>query len=157
VFCGVNPGNGSARAGRPFANPSNRFWEVLHRAGFTPYRVRSEEAHLLLLHGCGLTALVPRPTRSVAELTRQELRDAAPALEKKLEHYKPEVIAFLGKAAYAALSGVTEVSWGRQEERWVGAIVWILPNPSGRNRRFTIDALVASYGELQRELAVRSA
>ncbi|EMH5499772.1 double-stranded uracil-DNA glycosylase, partial [Serratia marcescens] len=35
VFCGINPGLSSAHQGYPFANGSNRFWKVIHQAGFT--------------------------------------------------------------------------------------------------------------------------
>jgi len=38
VFCGINPGKGSAALGLHFANRSNRFWRTLHLAGFTPHR-----------------------------------------------------------------------------------------------------------------------
>jgi TDG/mug DNA glycosylase family protein len=33
-------------------------------------------------------------------------------------------------------------------------MVWILPNPSGLNRSFTLDALVTAYAELHRALSV---
>ena len=35
VFCGINPGLSSAGTGFPFAHPANRFWKVIHQAGFT--------------------------------------------------------------------------------------------------------------------------
>ena len=35
LFCGINPGLWSAAVGRHFARPGNRFWKVLHAAGFT--------------------------------------------------------------------------------------------------------------------------
>src|ERR1051326_9443560 len=36
LFCGINPGLYSAATRHHFARPGNRFWPVLHRAGFTP-------------------------------------------------------------------------------------------------------------------------
>jgi TDG/mug DNA glycosylase family protein len=41
------------------------------------------------------------------------------------------------------------VSWGRQAERFGGAVAWVLPNPSGRNRAFSLDALAAAFRELR--------
>ncbi|XNM68938.1 uracil-DNA glycosylase family protein [Escherichia coli] len=35
LFCGINPGLSSSSLGYPFAHPANRFWKVLHLAGFT--------------------------------------------------------------------------------------------------------------------------
>ena len=35
LFCGINPGLWSAAVGHHFAHPSNRFWKVLHGAGWT--------------------------------------------------------------------------------------------------------------------------
>ncbi len=35
VFCGINPGKSSAHTGFHFAHPGNRFWKVIHQAGFT--------------------------------------------------------------------------------------------------------------------------
>lgn len=58
VFCGMAAGNRSARIGAYYAGRGNRFWEVLHRIGLTPYRLRPEEYPNLLHYGIGLTDLV---------------------------------------------------------------------------------------------------
>ena len=42
--------------------------------------------------------------------------------------------------------------WGRLPDKFAGTTVWILPNPSGLNRSFTLDALVTAYTELHRAL-----
>jgi G:T/U-mismatch repair DNA glycosylase len=36
LFCGINPAMSAAKSGHHFSNRSNRFWKVLHMAGFTP-------------------------------------------------------------------------------------------------------------------------
>jgi hypothetical protein len=36
LFCGINPALSAAKSGHHFSNRSNRFWKVLHMAGFTP-------------------------------------------------------------------------------------------------------------------------
>jgi G:T/U-mismatch repair DNA glycosylase len=38
---------------------------------------------------------------------------------------------------------------GHPADRFGGAKTWVLPNPSGLNRAFNLDALVSSYRELR--------
>jgi TDG/mug DNA glycosylase family protein len=148
LFCGLNPGLTSAAAGHSFANRSNRFWRAIHLAGFTPVQLRPEEDYTLLDYHCGLTTAAPRPTVSAGELSRSEFTAGATALKAKIATYTPRFVAFLGKPAYAAISGRRQLSWGAQAEPFGGAQVWILPNPSGLNRAFQLDALVTAYREL---------
>lgn len=148
VFCGINPSTQAAASGHNFGSVSNRFWPVLHLAGFTPVRLKAQEDRRLLAFGCGITAAAPRPTRCAGELSGRELRSSGEALRAKLEHFRPELIAFLGKAAYEAIGG-DKVDWGRQAARFGGSAVWILPNPSGLNRGFTLSGLVAAYAALR--------
>lgn len=154
VFCGINPGARAAAEGHNFVGRSNRFWRAIHLAGFTPEQISAERDQSLLKYGCGLTTAVARPTRRAGELTRAELVLAAAALERKIKRYAPRTVAFLGKAAYAAIAGRREIEWGRQVALFGGAGVWVLPNPSGLNRGFSLDDLVRAYRELR--LAVAS-
>jgi TDG/mug DNA glycosylase family protein len=149
LFCGINPALSAAHAGHHFSNRSNRFWRALHLAGFTPHQIRPEDDHTILHHGFGLTAAVERPTVKASDLTLNEFRAAADGLERKVGRYHPRILAFLGKPAFAAIFNEKSVTWGRQQVRFGGAEVWVLPNPSGLNRAFTLDALVSSYRELQ--------
>ena len=149
VFCGINPGATAAAAGHSFVSPSNRFWRVLHLAGFTPEQIRPENDASILAYGCGLTAAVARPTRRAGDLSRGELALAGPALERKIAHYAPRFLAFLGKPAFAAMAGRSHIGWGAQPMRFGGAAVWVLPNPSGLNRAFSLEALVQAYRELR--------
>jgi TDG/mug DNA glycosylase family protein len=73
---------------------------------------------------------------------------ARPGLEKKIARYAPGYIAFLGKAACSAIFERRNLSWGRQEMRFGGAGVWVLPNPSGLNRAFDLKRLTSAYSEL---------
>ena len=149
LFCGINPALSAARSGHHFSNRNNRFWRTLHLAGFTPHQIRPEDDHTILRHGCGLTAAVERPTVKASELPHHEFRVAADSLEKKVHQYHPRFLAFLGKPAFAAIFNKKSVAWGRQQVTFGGAEVWVLPNPSGLNRAFTLDALVSAYRELQ--------
>lgn len=149
VFCGINPGVHAAASGHHFAGRGNRFWQTLHLAGFTDRRLRPEDDRLLLSYRCGLTSVVERPTARADELSTAEFLAAAALLEQKIARYRPGCIAFLGKVAYGALAGRTAVAWGRQPETIHGTTVWVLPNPSGRNRAFDLAGLVDAYRALR--------
>ncbi|PVZ52315.1 G/U mismatch-specific DNA glycosylase [Pseudomonas sp. B1(2018)] len=149
IFCGINPGMTAAAQGHHFAGRGNRFWRTLHLAGFTPEQVQSENDRTLLRYQCGLTAVVERPTASADQLSLHEFSAAAAGFEQKIARHAPRFVAFLGKAAYCALSGQREVAWGLQAKTFGNAAVWVLPNPSGRNRAFSLEQLVAAYRELR--------
>src|ERR1700754_833978 len=101
IFCGINPATTAAADGHNFSNRSNRFWRVLHLAGFTPRQLEPEEESQLILYGCGVTAVVARATRTAAQVSRQDYLAALPEFEEKVRKHAPRVLAFLGKAAYA--------------------------------------------------------
>ncbi|MEJ5056623.1 MULTISPECIES: G/U mismatch-specific DNA glycosylase [unclassified Pseudomonas] len=148
IFCGINPGLTAAAQGHHFAGRGNRFWRTLHLSGFTPEEVRPENDQSILQYQCGLTAVVDRPTARADQLSLHEFNAAAAAFEQKITRYAPRFVAFLGKAAYGALSGQRDVAWGLQPKTFGGASVWVLPNPSGRNLAFSLDQLVEAYRQL---------
>jgi TDG/mug DNA glycosylase family protein len=62
-----------------------------------------------------------------------------------VRRWKPRVVAVLGLTAYRQAFGKPKAAQGRQDDRLVGAELWVLPNPSGLNAHETIDSLAASY------------
>ena len=82
-------------------------------------------------------------------MTLEEFKKARPNFEAKIRRYTPRCVAFLGKRAFSAMLDDPTVDWGRHPTRFAGTIAWILPNPSGLNRGFTLDALVKAYSELR--------
>lgn len=151
LFCGINPGMMAAATGHHFAGRGNRFWRVIYLAGFTTEQIAPEQGRELLHFGCGLTTVVSRPTARADQLRREEFTTEAAVFERKVERFAPRFVAFMGKAAWSALSGRRSIVWGRQPEQIESSSVWVLPNPSGRNRAFTLDALVRAYRELHQE------
>ena len=149
LFCGINPALSAAHSGHHFSSGSNRFWRVLFQAGFTPHLIRAVEDRTILDYGYGLTAAVARPTVSAHQVELAEFHASAEILREKVRRFRPQYLAFLGKPALAAILQQKSVVWGRQEMTFEGATVWVLPNPSGLNRAFTLDALVAAYRELR--------
>src|SRR3569833_1434240 len=128
VFCGLNPAATAAASGHNFSAPSNRFWKVLHLSGFTPRPIAAVDERSVLEFGCGVTALVTRPTVRASQASRDEFRAAAAAIEAKITQNHPKAVAFLGKAGFAAIACRSIIAWGRQSEAIGGATVWVLPN-----------------------------
>src|SRR5476651_2356557 len=77
VFCGLNPGVDAAVAGHHFLGRGNRFWPVLHLAGFTPQQIAPQDDRSVLQYGVGLTAAVGRATRRAEEIRADEFADSA--------------------------------------------------------------------------------
>lgn len=145
LFCGINPSLYSAAVGHHFARPGNRFWPVLHKAGFTERQLSPDEDRKLLLYGYGITNIVDRATARADELSADELLKGAVTLRKKLKRFRPKVLAVLGKGAFEIGFQQARVDWGPQKELLEETVVWVLPNPSGLNANFQIPELVRMY------------
>jgi double-stranded uracil-DNA glycosylase len=165
LFVGINPGFASARAGHHFANPANPFWRLLHESGLVARRLTPVEERALLDHGLGLTNLVPRATGGVADLTRDDLERGRQALVRKIQRYRPRAVVFVGLTAYAAFErrrrprtitpsqvARRRIRCGEQPDRFAGARVFVVPNPSGRNAHFTRLEMRAAFRRVARAL-----
>ncbi|HET6340015.1 MAG TPA: G/U mismatch-specific DNA glycosylase [Polyangiales bacterium] len=149
IFCGINRPPSAEVAGHNFSSSSNRFWTVLYRAGFTDVLLQPHDERRLLDYGYGVTAVVNRATSKAADVSPHEFKDARLEFEVRMRRHAPRALAFLGKRAFAAMMNLTNVEWGLQRTRFAGATTWILPNPSGLNRSFTLNALVRAYTEFR--------
>lgn len=148
LFCGINPSLYSAAVGHHFARPGNRFWRSLHVAGFTERLLAPSEDRDLLHFGYGLTNIVERATARADELDAEELIVGQQQLSAKVQQYQPKFLAILGIGAYRTAFNRPKAVMGKQEEAWHGAIVWVLPNPSGLNAHYQLEDLKRVYGEL---------
>jgi len=81
------------------------------------------------------------------ELTRDELREGALELEKKVAEWRPGVVAIVGLTAYRQGFARPKATAGRQPERLAGSELWVVPNPSGLNAHDTVATLAAAYAE----------
>ena len=149
LFCGINPGLYTAAVQQHFGRPGNRFWPVLHGAGFTPRQFHPSEQLELLPLGYGITNIVARATAAADELTRQELIEGAAILRRKVRRYAPRVLAIVGVGAYRTAFERPKASLGLQEETIGATRIWVLPNPSGLNAHYQADALVKLFAELR--------
>jgi TDG/mug DNA glycosylase family protein len=149
LFVGINPGLWSGAVGRHFGNPANRIWATLHAAGFTDRKLRPDESEELLAAGYGITNVVDRATAGAADLSDDEVRAGAVALERKVARLRPRFVAFLGLTAYRTAFDRAKATVGRQPEPFADATVWLLPNPSGLNAHYQLPDLARLYGELR--------
>jgi TDG/mug DNA glycosylase family protein len=149
LFCGINPGLYSGATGHHFARPGNRFWPTLHRAGFTSRQLHPSEQDQLLKAGYGVVNLVNRTTATAAELAPEEFVAGRKRLAAKVRRYRPKAIAFLGLGAYRHAFGLRSASIGLQKDRFEGAKVWVLPNPSGLNANYQLPELIKLFRDVQ--------
>jgi double-stranded uracil-DNA glycosylase len=147
LFCGINPSLYSAATGWHFARPGNRFWPALHLSGFTPRRLAPAEQHLLPGYGLGITNLVARATAQASELDPAELRAGGERLAALVADRRPRILAVAGVTAYRTAFGRPHATIGPQPPS--PPRVWVLPNPSGLNARWTTPKLVEAFRDLR--------
>lgn len=152
LFCGINTGLYSAATGHHFARPGNRFWPTLYRAGFTPVLFTPDQELELISLGYGITNIVDRATATAADLTKEELIAGGIKLQRKLQVFRPKVLAVLGISAYRTAFGYPKATLGPQPVKLGETIVWVLPNPSGLNAHFPPDKLAQVFRDFREEL-----
>ena len=137
LIVAINPSSRSAGIGCSFSSPSNPFWRLLHESGLTPLRLQPCEEHRLLDHGIGLVSTVRRATPAAAELTFAERRAGAARVRGLVERHEPQVVALLGLTLHPLFFlSLDSPGPGLKPGRLGNAEVYVLPNPSGRNRAY---------------------
>jgi double-stranded uracil-DNA glycosylase len=153
LLVGINPGVRSAMLGHHFAGYSNRFWKLLYDSRLVTEPIGYEDDDRLPEWGFGITNLIPRPTPGIDTLRREEYVAGTAALQRKVRRRKPEVVAFVGVTLFRAVFGrrpADAVALGLQHERFEGARVFVLPNPSGRNANFSYQEMLTAFKALRR-------
>jgi double-stranded uracil-DNA glycosylase len=148
LFCGINPGKLSGDLGLHFARRGNRFWKLLNAGGFTGKVLSPEEQHVLPALGIGITNLVGRVTVAASELGVAELREGASQLEAKVRELRPGCVAVLGLQAYRTAFRRPGAVIGRQPESLGGALLWLLPNPSGLQAQYQLPEMSQMFRSL---------
>jgi double-stranded uracil-DNA glycosylase len=149
LFCGINPGLYTAAVGHHFAGPSNRFWKVLHLAGFVDHPITAFDEHELLPRGYGITNVVQRATARADELAPAEYLAGGRRLAATARRFRPRVLAVLGVGAYRTAFQRPKAVVGPQAERLGDTRLWVLPNPSGLNANYQVPDLVRLFVELR--------
>ncbi|HEU4697733.1 MAG TPA: G/U mismatch-specific DNA glycosylase [Gemmatimonadales bacterium] len=149
LFCGINPGLYTAAVGHHFAGPSNRFWKVIHLAGFVEQPITAFEEAVLLPRGYGITNVVPRATARADELAPAEFVAGGRRLAAQVRRWRPRILAVLGVGAYRTAFARPKAVVGPQDERLGATRLWVLPNPSGLNANYQLPDLVRLFTELR--------
>lgn len=154
LIVGINPGLWTAAVNAPFAYPGNRFWPSLFASGLTPWQVDASyglclrDERMMIDRGIGLTNLVNRATAKASELNTAELRHGADRLRELCARVHPRAIAILGITAYRQAFADKSAALGLQDltaeetDRFGGAQLWVIPQPSGLNAHATMPVLV---------------
>jgi len=157
VLIGLNPSTRSVEDGHYFANPRNRFWKAVSAADIVGRPVGPEDDASLLAHGIGFTDVVKRPTSQASGLVAADYRRDAPSLREKLLRHAPRIACFHGLTAYRAylrhgegIKSAENLELGRQELVIGASRVFVLPNPSPANARYSLNDLASWYRELDR-------
>ncbi|PKB71968.1 MAG: hypothetical protein BZY87_02730 [SAR202 cluster bacterium Io17-Chloro-G6] len=154
LFVGLNPSQYSAEVGHYFANPRNRFWAAFNLSGLVARTVTAEEDATLLDDGIGFTDVAKRPTPMGSGLRAADFRQWAPALKEKILRFAPRLVCFHGLMAYKAYlqhgEGVKENPQLGLQERTIGVSkVYVVPNPSPANAKYSLSDLAEWYGRLK--------
>ena len=138
VFCGTAKGKASATKGFYYAGPGNKFYAVLHQAGFTPLRLLPTYCYSINTYGIGLTDLVHTESGNDNQISKESYE--VDLFIEKMKQYKPKYIAFTSKAAasYAlGFKGVTSIiEYGLLSQMIGDSMIFVLPSTSGSARAY---------------------
>jgi TDG/mug DNA glycosylase family protein len=73
-----------------------------------------------------------------------------------VKRYQPKVVAVLGIGAYRTAFAKKAATLGEQTERLGGALLWVLPNPSGLNAHYQLSGLVEQFQGLREAIDSRN-
>lgn len=172
LLVGINPGIRSAEIGHHFAGYSNRFWKLLHESGLVSERIGPDDDWRLPEWGLGITNLVARATPGIGDLAREEYEAGRARLLRKIRRFRPAIVALVGVTLCRALSARSRetspglvsartshaalrtshvsCSLGLQPFTLADTPVFVLPNPSGRNAKFSYPEMLAAFHDLSR-------
>ena len=161
ILVGINPGvcrrqPGITSPGRPTGSGACSTKRASSREPIT-----HEDDVRLPEWGIGMTNLVARPSPGIDDLSPAEYLEGWKILEKKIERFRPEIVAFVGVTMYRALWRVLAahaeargpvIKPGFQKATVHGARLFVLPNPSGRNAHFSYDDMLRAFRALGRAM-----
>jgi len=138
LICGVNPSWHSADAGVGYARPGNRFWAAARDSGIVD--ADRDAVAALVDHGVGMTDFVKRPSRTAAEVTRQEYRSGFARVERLVRWLQPGAVCFTGLSGWRHVVNAKAVA-GVQPEGVGGRPAYVMPSTSGLNARTSLAEL----------------
>lgn len=163
---GINPSLRAVRDGFYFPNPQNRFWPALNASGLLRAPVARGPAAMALILArdrIGFTDLCKTPSSMAHHLRAADYRQGAARLAGIIAECQPPVLWFHGAMAYRAFCretatpAPTEVKVGFQMTTFAGARIFVTPNPSPANARYSLAMLIDAYRALADALATPAA
>lgn len=156
ISIGLNPSLASVKAGYYFANPRNRFWKALNMSRLIDSELQPGTAAIQVMfdkYKIGFTDLVKKPTRMAKELRVADFREGAMILNEKIHLFQPGIAWFHGLLTYRYYLKYTEgdtanIKLGQQRHMIGRTRVFVTPNPSPANARYSLDELIRSYNDL---------
>lgn len=158
---GINPSLRAVREGFYFPNPRNRFWPALNASGLLAQPVTpgpSAMALILARDRIGFTDVCKTPSAMAHNLSAADYQTGAARLADLLASRVPPLLWFHGMTAYRpffhhALGREPRAQLGLQADTLLGARVYVTPNPSPANARYSLATLTACYRQLAAWLA----
>ncbi len=142
VFCGTAKGKASARLGYYYAGPGNKFYNILHKTGFTPHRLEPKDCYDINSFRIGLTDLVHNQAGNDREIAKENYDVIG--FKEKINIYQPKFVGFTSKAAASFVlgyQGVTSIiNYGLQSQTLGATRIFVLPSTSGSARRYWDEA-----------------
>ena len=151
VFVGTSVGEESTKRQHYYSDPHNKFWDLVNQSELVSDLVGSENDHLILDEKCGLTDLAKNKVSSTdANLETADFD--VDEFTRKIERYKPKVVAFNGKRAYQAVFKKDPEDYGLADDITGDSYVFVLPSSSGTDTSMTYQQKLHWYKKLKAAL-----
>jgi TDG/mug DNA glycosylase family protein len=153
---GINPSLRAVREGFYFPNPQNRFWPALNASGLLAAPVTPGPAAMSLILArdhIGFTDLCKTASSMAHHLRAADYRAGAKRLAAVVSDCRPPLLWFHGATAYRAfcrhvLARQDVIAPGLQPQTFAGARIFVSPNPSPANARYSLAQMIDSYRQL---------
>lgn len=153
---GINPSLRAVREGFYFPNPQNRFWRALNASGLLAAPVTPGPVAMELIldrDRIGFTDVCKTASSMAHHLRAADYRAGAERLAAAVGACRPPLLWFHGATAYRAfclhvLEPQASVEPGLQRQAFAGARIFVSPNPSPANARYSLNQLIDSYRQL---------
>jgi double-stranded uracil-DNA glycosylase len=148
IFVGTSFGKASSTAGHHYSDPHNKFWDLVNQSELVADFVGAENDHLILDEKCGLTDLAKK-TVSSSDANLKSSDFDVDGFIKKIELFKPKVVAFNGKRAYKEVFKKDSGEYGLADEFIGESYVFVLPSSSGADASMTFEQKLVWYKKLK--------
>jgi TDG/mug DNA glycosylase family protein len=145
VFVGIT--EGSSGLEHYHSDSSDRFWDLVNESGLVSEMVGAENDRFIVEDKCGLTHLAKsssiNPGNSEVDVE---------GFIRKIETYKPKMVAFNGKQAFKEVFKRDANDYGHAEEIVSESYVFVLPSSSGADSSMKFEEKLVWYKNLKATL-----